>query len=119
MIKNDIAVKLQWYERFVECVKQIAMCAEEQTAKLSGFVVADEIASDFSDIGMFYAKKLLEGEWITQEQFLLAERIDKQLEEMSQKKELWTEKALFTCEEWNICRETGKKLLEMLEQPTS
>lgn len=49
MIKNDIAVMLQWYERFIESVKQIAMSAEEQTTKLSGFVVADEIASDFSD----------------------------------------------------------------------
>lgn len=115
MMKNDNVDAIQCYDRFIESVRQIAMNAEEQTTRLSGFVVTDELASDFSDIGMFYAKKLLECEWITQEQFLLAERIDKKLDEMSQKKEMWTEKALFTYEEWNACREMGKQLLAMLE----
>ncbi len=119
MMKNDDIDAIQWYSRLVESVMQIAMSAEEQAARLSGFVITDEIASDFSDIGMVYAKRLLECEWITQEQFLLAQKIDKKLDDMSQKRELWTDKALFTSEEWNACRELGKNLLETLERSTS
>lgn len=116
MIEDNVDVIVQWYDRFIESVRQIAMSAEEQKKKLLGVVVTDEIASDFSDIGMVYAKKLLECEWITQEQFLLAESIDEKFNNMSKKKELWTEKALFTCNDWNSCREMGRKLLEMLEK---
>lgn len=113
---DDVDVIVQWYDRFIESVNQVAMSAEEQKKKLSGTVVTDEIASDFSDIGMNYAKKLLDCGWITQEQFSLTESIDKKFDEMSKKKELWTEKALSTCEAWKICREMGKELLETLQK---
>lgn len=113
---DDVDVIVQWYDRFIESVNQVAMSAEEQKKKLLGTVVTDEIASDFSDIGMNYAKKLLDYGWITQEQFSLTESIDKKFDEMSKKKELWTEKALFTCEEWKVCREMGKELLEILQK---
>ena len=92
------------------------MNAEEQKEKLSGFVATDEIASDFSDIGIVYAKKLLDCEWITQEQFMLAESIDKKFDEMSKKKELWTDNALLISEEWEICRKMGRELIRMLDK---
>lgn len=104
-----------WYDRFLETVKQVAMSATEQIEKLHGTVVADEITSDFSDIGLLYAKKLLNCEWITPEQFSLVEDIDSKFEKMSQKKELWTDEALYISNEWEECRKMGKMLLEQLE----
>ncbi len=40
----------------------------------------------FSEIGMMYAKELLENEWITQEQYTIAKTIDEMLVNMSKKK---------------------------------
>lgn len=117
MTEQNMDATMQWYDGLLESVRQVAMSPEEQTAKLSGFVVTDEIASDFSDLGMEYAKKLLACEWITQAHFELAERIDQTLEEMSRNKELWEEEALFLREEWDACRKMGRTLLEMLEHP--
>lgn len=64
----------------------------------------DEIALYFSDTGMPYAQELLEYGWITQEQFDMAQNIDKKLDEMSQKKELWNDAALISSIEWDTCR---------------
>lgn len=116
MAEDDIDVMMQWYDRFIESVSQIAMCADEQKTKLSGFIVTDELASAFCDIGMVYAKKLLECGWITQEQFSFAERIVQKFDDMSQEKDLWTEQAFLQCEEWEICREMGRRLLDTLEK---
>lgn len=81
-----------------------------------GFVVADEIASDISDVAKSYALVLLENGWMSPEQFEVFEDIDKKLEEMSMHKELWSESALMKSKEWEECRIQGKELLRLLEQ---
>ena len=100
---KDIEELMQCYDRFVDIVKQISMNANGQIVKLKGTIVADELANDFSEIGMMYAKELLENEWITQEQYTIAKTIDEMLVNMSKRKELWSEEALFNAEEWEEC----------------
>ena len=115
MKENDIDEIMRWYDNFTEIVKQLSMSAEEQIRKLKGTVVTDEIASDFSEIGMLYAQKLLSYGWITQEQFKLAQDIEEKLEQMTQKKELWNDDALLNSAEWNNCRKRGMELMQTLE----
>ena len=115
MNDNNIDEVLQWYESFVEIVRQLSLNAEDQIQKLKGTVVTDEIASDFSEIGMLYAKKLLGFGWITQEQFDHVQNIEKMLEHMTQKKELWNDDALLNSDEWDNCRKSGRALLQTLE----
>lgn len=115
IVEKDIEEIMQCYDRFTDIVKQISMTATEQIAKLKGTVVADELASDFSEIGMMYAKELLESEWISQEQYIIAKSIDEMLICMFRKNELWTEDALLNAEEWEECRRKGGLLLETLE----
>lgn len=115
IVEKDIEEIMQCYDRFTEIVKLISMTATEQIAKLKGTVVADELASDFSEIGMMYAKELLESGWISQEQYIIAKSIDKMLICMSKKNELWTEDALLNAEKWEECRKKGGLLLETLE----
>lgn len=110
----EIEELVQYYDGFIEIVKQTAMPVEEQIVKLRGTAIADEIALDFSEIGMQYAKILLENGWITEEQFLIAKSIDKDFEGMSQKKELWSEEALLTAREWKECREKAREILMTL-----
>ena len=112
---KDIEELMQCYDRFVDIVKQISMNANEQVIKLKGTIVADELANDFSEIGMMYAKELLENEWITREQYTIAKTIDEMLVNMSKRKELWSEEALFNAEEWDECRKKGNLLLKMIE----
>lgn len=106
---------MQWYDIFTEIVRQISLTAEEQISKLMGTMVTDEIASDFSEIGMTYAKKLLNCGWIAQEQFDAAQDIEEKLGQMTQKKELWNDDALVKATEWNECRKMGMNLLQTLE----
>lgn len=113
-MEKDIEEIMECYDRFIDIVKQISMDAKNQIAKLKGTVVADEIASDFSDIGMMYAKVLLENKWMTQEQYNLAKSIDEMLTSMSKKRELWTEDALLNAKEWEYCRKQGELLLKSL-----
>lgn len=114
-MEKNIEEIVQCYDRFVDIIKQISMNAREQIVKLNGTIIADELASDFSEIGMMYAKELLENEWLTQEQYTIAKSIDEMLGAMSERKELWSEEALFSAEEWEECRKRGKLLLETLE----
>ncbi len=114
-MQKDIEEVMQCYDRFIEIVKQMAMDAKEQITKLKGTVVADELASDFSEIGMMYAKELLESEWITQEQYAIVKSIDEMLTNMSKRNELWTEEALLNAEEWQNCRKESRILLQILE----
>lgn len=114
-MEKNIEEIMQCYDRFVDIIKQISMNAREQIVKLNGTIIADELASDFSEIGMMYAKELLENEWLTQEQYTIAKSIDEMLGAMSERKELWSEEALFSAEEWEECRKRGKLLLETLE----
>ena len=114
---NEISIDemVQWYDSFTEIVRQLSLSAEDQIQKLKGTVVSDEIASDFSDVGMPYAEKLFRGGWITEEQFRLAQNIKKKLEDMTKKQELWNNNALSTAKEWADCRKLGMNLLQTLE----
>lgn len=114
-MEKDIEEIMQSYDRFLDIVKQMSMNAKEQIAKLKGTIVADELASDFSEIGLMYAKELLKYEWITEEQYIIAKSIDEMLVCMSKRNGLWTEDALLKAEEWEACRKKGSLLLEMLE----
>lgn len=115
MMEKEIDEIMQIYDRFIEIVKQFSEDSHIQIEKLKGFTVADEIASDFSEIGMMYAKDLLDCNWITVEQFEMAKSIDDDLNVMSKQKELWNEDALSNSQEWKICREKGAELLSTLE----
>lgn len=110
---ENIEEIMQYYDRFIDILKQMSMNAEEQIFKLKGTVIADELANDFSETGVMYAKKLLEKEWITREQYIIVKSIDEMLSDMS-KKELWTEEALINSEEWKKCRKKANILLKML-----
>jgi len=115
-MKNDIYEIAQWYDRFIENVIQISMEAEQQIKKLHGTEVADEIALDFCEIGLFYAEKLLDYNWITQKQFLMVKELEEMLDIMSKNKNLWNNKALLESKEWYKCRKLGKLLLNTLNQ---
>lgn len=112
---KDIDEIMILYDRFTQIIRQLSASAEEQIQKLRGTAVTDEIALDFSEIGMSYARELLEYGWITQEQFDIAQNIDKKLEEMTLKKELWNDAALLSSTEWEACRKCGIDLLQTLE----
>ncbi|EGO2824420.1 hypothetical protein FKY78_02865 [Enterococcus faecalis] len=99
------------YGRVIENLQEFSMPAEEQIKKLKGFTVADEIASDFSDITLNYAKELFENNWITLEQYQQFLDIDEKLDDMSKNKALWCEEALKNASEWKKCREVGAELL--------
>lgn len=114
-MEKNIEEMVQYYDRFIEILKQMSMNAEEQINLLKGTAIADELASDFSEIAMMYAEKLLENEWLTEEQLLIAKSIDEMLDVMSKRKELWTEEALRSADEWKECRKKGKILLSMIE----
>ena len=114
-MEKEIDETAQCYERFLQILRQMSMDAKEQINLLKGTVVADELANDFSEIAMMCAEELLENEWLTREQFMLAKSIDEMLDVMSERKELWTEEALRDAEEWKKCREKGKLLLSMME----
>lgn len=115
MKESDIDKIVQEYDIFVEVVKQVSMSAEEQMQKLKGTVITDEIASDFSEVGISYARDLLMQGWITQEQFNLVQAIEEKLEQMTQKKEIWNSYAVLSSAEWKNCRKIGKDLLRTLE----
>lgn len=115
-MSNNIEIEelILFYDRLIENVKQITLTASEQIDKLKGFAVADEIASDFSDIAKPYAIKLFENEWLSDEQLNIVNKIDEQLEQMSGNKELWTDEALTKSIEWQQCRELARELLKLL-----
>ncbi|WP_088815501.1 MULTISPECIES: hypothetical protein [Listeria] len=102
------------YDRVIENLQEFSMSAEKQIKKLKGFSVADEIASDFSDITLNYAKELFENAWITKEQYQQFLSIDEKLDDMSKDKALWCEEALKDASEWKKCREAGAELLTSL-----
>ncbi|WP_139844040.1 hypothetical protein A5821_000284 [Enterococcus sp. 7F3_DIV0205] len=113
-MKYDIEELALIYDRLIENIKQFSMDPENQISKLDGFVVTDEIASDFSDIAMPYGKILLENEWLTEKQYKRMEDIDKKLEEMTRNKSLWTDEALKSSKEWAESRNLGNDLLKEL-----
>jgi len=112
----EVEELVQLYERLIENIEQLAMDAETQIEKLKGFSVADEIASDISDVAKPYAFILLKNEWMSPEQFKVFEDTDRKLEKVSDNKKLWTELALIESEEWEECRKQGRELLRLLKQ---
>ncbi|OJG62558.1 hypothetical protein RV07_GL001329 [Enterococcus malodoratus] len=98
----------------IENLNEFTMTPIDQIEKLKGFPVADEIASDFSDITIKYAKELFDAEWIDKEQFQKFLDVDGYLEKMSENKDLWSEEALKSAPEWEECREMGLELLSSL-----
>lgn len=116
MKEYEVEELVQLYERMIENIVQFSLEAELQIEKLKGFVVADELASNISDIAKPYALILFQNEWISQKQFTMIEEIDKKLEIMSADKQLWTETALINSKEWEQCRQMGKELLGTLEK---
>lgn len=88
------------------------MPAKQQMEKLKGFVLTDELASDFSDIALQYAKILFDNGWLTKEQLDMFLVVDKKLEGMSNNEDLWSDEALETSIEWAECRERGKEILK-------
>ena len=107
---------VQIYDRFIEILEEFSLSPYEQIKKLHGTVVADELATDFSEIGMVYAKLLRDNQWLTEEQYKLMKNIDNNLSEMSKKKSLWSEKALINSNEWAYCRKECVKLLKQFKR---
>lgn len=112
----DIEEIVHFYERFIENVEQFSLEPQAQIEKLKKYVVADEIALDFSEIAKPYAIILYENEWITDEHVAVVYEIDEKLEAMSKDKTLWSESALLNSNEWRECRILGQKLLSLLKE---
>lgn len=115
MMTEDVEKLTMLYDRVIENLQEFSMSLENQIKQLKGFSVADELASDFSDITLNYAKELFENAWITTKQYQQFLNIDEKLEDMSKNKALWCEEALKDASEWNKCRKAGTKLLASLE----
>lgn len=113
-MNEDVEKLAMLYDRVIENLQEFSMPAEEQIKKLKGFPVADEIASDFSDITLNYAKELFENAWITLEQYQQFLNMDEKLDDMSKDKGLWCEEALRNASEWEKCRKAGAELLTSL-----
>lgn len=111
---EDVGMLLLLFDRVIKNLYDFTMPADKQIERLKGFAVADELASDFSDISLQYVKILFENEWITKEQYDDFLEIDTKLDEMSKNKALWGEDALKNSEEWKECRRMGLRLLRSL-----
>lgn len=114
IVIEDVDMLLLLFTRVIENLYEFTAPADKQIERLKGTVVADEIASDFSDISLKYVNILFENEWITEEQYQDFLEIDKKLDEMSDNKNLWDEDALKNAEEWKECRTMGIRLLKSL-----
>lgn len=114
IVIEDVDMLLLLFSRVIENLYEFTAPADKQIERLKGTVVADEIASDFSDISLKYVNILFENEWITEEQYQDFLEIDKKLDEMSGNKNLWDEDALKNAEEWKECRTMGIRLLKSL-----
>ncbi|MBQ8117135.1 MAG: hypothetical protein IJ147_03660 [Lachnospiraceae bacterium] len=110
----DIEKIMQIYDRFVEILKEFSMPPQEQIKVLHGTVVADELATDFSEIALPYAKILVENQWINKDHFLIVKEINQKLDEMSECSELWDKEAVMYSKEWEECRKKGELLLRAM-----
>lgn len=111
---EDVDMLLLLFDRVIKNLYDFIMPADKQIERLKGFAVADELASDFSDISLQYVKILFENEWITKEQYDDFLKIDTKLDEMSKNKALWDEETLKNSGEWKECRRMGLSLLRSL-----
>ncbi|MBF2664839.1 hypothetical protein [Listeria seeligeri] len=108
---RDVEDLMLLHKRVIENLEEFSMSAEQQIEKLKRFDVADELASDFSDIALEYAKILFDQDWLTEEQLKLFLEIDKKLDKMSMNKDLWSNEEVKSNNEWEECRTRGKELL--------
>ncbi|EBF5139986.1 hypothetical protein FZ081_04705 [Listeria monocytogenes] len=112
MTEKDLEGLMLMHKRIIENLEEFSMPAKQQMEKLKDFVVTDELASDFSDIALQYAKILFDNGWLTKEQLDMFLVVDKKLEGMSNNEDLWSDEALETSIEWAECRERGKEILK-------
>ncbi|ECB9706057.1 hypothetical protein FL866_13740 [Listeria monocytogenes] len=115
MTEKNVEELMLMHKRIIENLEEFSMPAKQQMEKLKDFVVTDELASDFSDIALQYAKILFDNGWLTKEQLDMFLVVDKKLEGMSNNEDLWSDEALETCIEWAECREQGKEILKTFE----
>ncbi|EAC9052028.1 hypothetical protein KW11_07110 [Listeria monocytogenes] len=115
MTEKDVEELMLMHKRIIENLEEFSMPAKQQMEKLKDFVVTDELASDFSDIALQYAKILFDNGWLTKEQLDMFLVVDKKLEGMSNNEDLWSDEALETSIEWAECREQGKEILKTFE----
>ncbi|EAC4592875.1 hypothetical protein ABZZ53_000966 [Listeria monocytogenes] len=115
MTEKNVEELMLMHKRIIENLEEFSMPAKQQMEKLKDFVVTDELASDFSDIALQYAKILFDNGWLTKEQLDMFLVVDKKLEGMSNNEDLWSDEALETSIEWAECRERGKEILKTFE----
>ncbi|EAC6122797.1 hypothetical protein GM58_00360 [Listeria monocytogenes] len=115
MTEKNVEELMLMHKRIIENLEEFSMPAKQQMEKLKDFVVTDELASDFSDIALQYAKILFDNGWLTKEQLDMFLVVDKKLEGMSNNEDLWSNEALETSIEWAECREQGKEILKTFE----
>ncbi|EAE7066972.1 hypothetical protein DXP75_02245 [Listeria monocytogenes] len=115
MTEKNVEELMLMHKRIIENLEEFSMPAKQQMEKLKDFVVTDELASDFSDIALQYAKILFDHSWLTKEQLDMFLVVDKKLEGMSNNEDLWSDEALETSIEWAECREQGKEILKTFE----
>ncbi|ELU8149946.1 hypothetical protein SD224_001873 [Listeria monocytogenes] len=115
MTEKDVEELMLMHKRIIENLEEFSMPAKQQMEKLKDFVVTDELASDFSDIAIQYAKILFDNGWLTKEQLDMFLVVDKKLEGMSNNEDLWSDEALEASIEWAECREQGKEILKTFE----
>lgn len=115
MTEKNVEELMLMHKRIIGNLEEFSMPAKQQMEKLKDFVVTDELASDFSDIALQYAKILFDNGWLTKEQLDMFLVVDKKLEGMSNNEDLWSDEALETSIEWAECREQGKEILKTFE----
>ncbi|EAC3040293.1 hypothetical protein FU135_12720 [Listeria monocytogenes] len=112
MTEKDLEGLMLMHKRIIGNLEEFSMPAKQQMEKLKDFVVTDELASDFSDIALQYAKILFDNGWLTKEQLDMFLIVDKKLEGMSNNEDFWSDEALETSIEWAECRKQGKAILK-------
>ncbi|ENQ9296682.1 hypothetical protein ACERSL_000920 [Listeria monocytogenes] len=112
MTEKDLEGLMLMHKRIIGNLEEFSMPAKQQMEKLKGFVLIDELVSDFSDIALQYAKILFDHGWLTKEQLDMFLIVDKKLEGMSNNEDFWSDEALETSIEWAECRKQGKAILK-------
>lgn len=112
MTEKDLEGFMLMHKRIIGNLEEFSMPAKQQMEKLKGFVLTDELVSDFSDIALQYAKILFDHGWLTKEQLDMFLIVDKKLEGMSNNEDFWSDEALETSIEWAECRKQGKAILK-------
>ncbi|HAA6374994.1 TPA_asm: hypothetical protein GGB78_07360 [Listeria monocytogenes] len=112
MTEKDLEGPMLMHKRIIGNLEEFSMPAKQQMEKLKGFVLTDELVSDFSDIALQYAKILFDHGWLTKEQLDMFLIVDKKLEGMSNNEDFWSDEALETSIEWAECRKQGKAILK-------